>query len=198
MGQVVKSARVPLTLAVQHVIIPSIKENFESEGRPSWDNLNKGTILQRFGAAHPILHRTGTLEEAATSFGIWDIGEQSATVRRLPLDAFYGVYHQAGSTGTSGGGALAELMSHAPHSSAAEAVISRFVPAAKKELGPKASASHVRNRAIGLIIDSEGAWSLPARPFIMWQPEDVPKIELIFSKWMEGVAVKEGGFRDIG
>jgi phage gpG-like protein len=198
LGLALESMRVPLTIAVREVIIPSIRHNFESNGRPRWEPLAPNTVKARGGSASPILHITGALEEAATSFEIWAIGDTTATVRSLPEDVFYGLYHQAGSEAKGSGSNVAILSRLAPGSQAAEAFLSKFKAMAQKELGPNASAEHIHNRAVGLVIDSDTYnWQLPARPFILWQEEDLPKIEAIFSAWMEREARRVGRFVDV-
>lgn len=193
LGLDIRSFREPMTTAIKTVIIPSIRRNFAAGGRPAWDPLAEGTIVHRGYSAWPILQVTGKLQRRATQFNIWDVGLTSATIRSLPSDAFYGVYHQAGSAG-KGGSSASTLLKHAPGSAVAEALISKFIPRAAKELGPKASASHVRNRAIGLLMDQEQGWSMPARPFIMYQEEDIPKVEAVFLAWMTERAIRSGRF----
>lgn len=193
LGLDIRSFREPLTRAIKTVLIPSIRKNFDAGGRPAWDPLAEPTVVSRGYSAWPILEVTGKLRKRATQFNIWDIGVTSATVRSLPSDAFYGVYHQAGASRGGSGGASA-LLQHAPGSKAAEALIGRFLPRAAKELGPKATASHVRNRAIGMLMDEGNGWSLPSRPFIMYQPDDVDKIQAVFIEWMTERAIKSGRF----
>jgi hypothetical protein len=112
----------------------------------------------------------------------------------LPPDAFYGVYHQAGAERATSGGNNVATMSNMK-SKAANDLIKKFLPMAVKELGPKASAKHVRARAIGMAMDA-GTWSLPARPFIMYQESDIPKMEAIFAEWMTERARRSGRFTD--
>lgn len=82
--------REPLMRAIREVIIPSIEENFASEGRPKWAALSDVTIKVRsalgFGAG-PILSRTGEWENTATSVDIWAITKRRAVARfdALPL-----------------------------------------------------------------------------------------------------------------
>lgn len=95
LGLDIKSFKEPLTTSVKKVIIPSIRRNFDQGGRPEWPPLSEVTIKIR-GEAWPILRRTGKLRKAATRFNIWDIGQTSATVRRLPDTVWYGALHQAG------------------------------------------------------------------------------------------------------
>jgi phage gpG-like protein len=193
----IRSFKEPLTRVVKRVMIPSIKKNFDAGGRPAWEPLSEGTIKQRGYSAWPILVVKGLLKRRATQFNIWDIGMTSATIRRLPQDVYYGNFHQSGGEVQENGMGLVEnLLRHGPGSAEAEKLIGKFIPRARKELGPDATDSHVHNRAIGMLLDAdEHAWRLPARPFIMWQNEDVPKIEAIFYEWMEERAIAVGRFR---
>jgi phage gpG-like protein len=196
LGLDIRSFREPLIKIVRLVMIPSIKKNFSSGGRPPWEPLAADTVKARGYSAWPILERTGRLKRRATQLSIWDIGLTSATVRSLPSDVFYGYYHQAGGGGAGQHGGASALLQHAPGSAGAKALIAKFVPRAIKELGASADPAHIHNRAVGLLLDAEhGSWTLPQRQFIMWQSSDIPKMDLIFSQWMEERARKVGRFR---
>lgn len=95
LGLDIRSFRVPLTRAVKQVIIPSIRKNFDVEGRPRWAALSSATVELR-GENHPILRRSGALRRGATQFNIWTIGRTSAIVQHLPDRVWYGYLHQAG------------------------------------------------------------------------------------------------------
>jgi hypothetical protein len=198
----IRSFRAPLAAIVRQVMIPSIRTNFSSQGRPSWAPLAPSTVAARNKATGPILNRTGLLSRRARQFNIWSISETAATIRRLPADVFYGVYHQAGAERETAGGnntiANADLLSG--KTAAARAKINRFIPKAAKELkivGPiqDADKQRVLARAIGMAIDT-GTWTLPARPFIMYQDSDIPKMEAIFGTWMTDRAKRVGRFTD--
>lgn len=195
LGLDIRSWREPLTQAIKTVIIPSIRKNFDVGGRPPWEPLSAGTIKNRGYEAWPILKVTGTLKRRATQLNIWSIGQTSATVRTLPSDAFYGVYHQAGADGGhGGGGTLAKLQKLEPGSKEANALLAPFIKKARKEF-PNASEEHIKNRVRGLIMDEdEGSWHLPARPFIGWQDGDAEKIQAIFLAWMTERAARVGRF----
>jgi phage gpG-like protein len=200
----IRSWKVPLTQVIKQVMIPSIRKNFDTGGRPAWEPLAENTIKARGFSAWPILEVTGKLRRKATQLNIWEIGTTFATVRALPDDVFYGAFHQAGaSRGESG--IADKLLSHAPGSKEANALIQKFIPSAVKELEGRgilspgkalslADKSFIKNRAVGLLLEADAGWNLPARPFIMWQSDDVPKMEAIFSAWMEERAIKSGRF----
>lgn len=121
----------PLRESVARVLIPSIRENFDSEGRPPWQSLADSTVIRR-GSSGPILNSTGTLRSEATSISNWVIGTEEATMTGVSVE--YGAYHQ------------------------------------------------------------EGTRKMPARPFVLIQPQDVVEIENIFGEWVDR-KIAEGGFR---
>lgn len=91
----IKSFREPLTKSVREVVIPSIRKNFASEGRPHWRPLAPATVLSR-GASGPILDRTGRLRKVATQFNIWSYSRDQATITGLDSRVEYAKYHQGG------------------------------------------------------------------------------------------------------
>lgn len=196
----IRSFRTPLAAIVRQVMIPSIRTNFSEQGRPKWAALAESTVHARHGAPGPILNRTGLLARRARQFNIWDIGTTSATIRKLPADVFYGVYHQAGAERSTGGGNNSNAAILAEKGPAAKQLINKYIPRAAKELGIKgpiqeAHKKRVLARALGMALD-EGTWTLPARPFIMYQDSDIPKMEAIFGAWMEQRARAVGRFTD--
>jgi phage gpG-like protein len=94
LAMALRDFRDPLTESVNTVIIPSISQNFDSEGRPPWAELAESTVEQR-GDAHPILNRTGSLKSAATSFGIWFITNSEASIQGIDK-VHYAKFHQGG------------------------------------------------------------------------------------------------------
>lgn len=132
----VRSYREPLTAAVKMVVIPSIKLNFDVNGRPAWKDWAAETMYRReyegygSGLGDSILVRKGKLKRAAQAFARWTITKDSAIASgQFPGSAWYGPLHQRGFTGGHGA-------------------------------------------------------QVPARPFMLIQNEDVPKIEAIFSAWL--------------
>lgn len=199
LGMDIRSFRAPLAMIVRQVMIPSIRTNFSSQGRPRWAPLAESTVIAR-GAAGPILNRTGNLARRARQFSIWSISETAATIRSLPSDAFYGVYHQAGAERESSSGSNHNEDILAEKGPEAKKLINKFIPRAAKELNivggiKEGDKRRVLARALGMALD-QGTWTLPARPFIMYQDEDIPKMEAIFGKWMEQRARAVGRFTD--
>lgn len=93
----IKSFREPLNRAIREVMIPSIKKNFDSEGRPAWRQLSYTTVSAR-RSAHPILQVTRTLRRRATQVNIWRVDTNSAGIEKLDSMVKYAKYHQAGTS----------------------------------------------------------------------------------------------------
>jgi phage gpG-like protein len=173
-----ESFKEPLTRSVERVIIPSIRTNFVSGGRPAWEPLAPETVARR-GAIGPILIRSGALESAATSKDIWTITKQAAVVKSLPADVWYGVLHQGGFSG--GGGSFG-----------------RHVAAATSLLGRGASPMEVIRTAFAIMDEATGGArgqqgagiTIPARPFIMYQEQDADAIQDVFSEWVGEQIIK--------
>lgn len=176
LGLDIRSFKKPLTDSVKKVIIPSIRKNFDVGGRPPWEDLSEATIKLR-GSAWPILRRTGRLRRGATQFNIWDIGQESATVRKLPPGVWYGALHQQGFGG-----------------------FGTFMSAAQKRAGRGATSSEVLGMAFGMMEEARGgpggerAVRIPQRRFIMLQEDDVDDIQEIFLDWLLDRARRVGKF----
>lgn len=176
LGIDIRSFKEPLTRSVKRVIIPSIRKNFDAGGRPGWEPLSEYAIKRRGYSAWPILIRSGALRKGATQFNIWDIGQTSATVRKLPDKVWYGALHQSGFGG-----------------------FGQYVEAAKKALGGRAPAREVTRRAFELMESKHGAGgraaaAIPQRRFIMYQEEDIDRIQQIFYEWLVERTIAVGRF----
>src|SRR5687767_1450905 len=174
-GLAIQSLREPVIKSITDVMIPSIRRNFDEEGRPSWEPLSDITVKLR-GTAHPILKASGALERGVTQISIWRIGEESATIQSLPQSIWYGALHQSG-YGTFG----------------------KYVEAAKKELGKGARPSQVTKLAFELMDEARGAKKqskivIPRRRFLMFQDDDIDDIMQIFAEWLEDKAREVGRF----
>jgi phage virion morphogenesis protein len=134
-GVEIRSFREPLKRSVQQVIIPSIRKNFDSGGRPGWAPYADITIEfhQELGEAmsQGMLNKTGKLKQTMGYFNIWSVDREKAELRDLPANIWYGKIHQAGYGGRG------------------------------------------------------GKYVIPARPFVMLQPDDEQKIVEVFDKWLE-------------
>lgn len=178
LGIDIRSFREPLKKSVKEVMVPSIRKNFDSGGRPPWEMLAESTVLTKRikGFSAGPLIRTGMLRKVATQINIWTITEETAMVKALPASTPYGYIHQAGASksgrqDTSG--------------------------------GPKLSIADMRRRATGgsqarrkrtaAPVSSGGSGAIPARPFIRLQPEDRKDIEQIFLKWFEERVARQWG-----
>lgn len=174
MGISISSFKEPLTRSVKEVIIPSIRQNFQAEGRPPWDALADDTIKLRGGSAHPILERTGALRRGATQFNIWSIGDTSAAVKGLPNSVWYGVVHQAGIGG-----------------------FGQYLTAAKKSLGRRGTPAEIVREAFRIMDVKEGKIHkirIPQRRFIMYQEDDIDDIQQVFYEWLVEKTIEVGRF----
>lgn len=140
LGNEIRSFREPLKRVVQKVMAPSFRENFESEGRPSWAPLAALTLAKKAakGAPPDILVESGKLKKVAGQLNIWKIeggyggGNAEAYVSQFP-GAEYGQYHQSGTS------------------------------------------------------------KMPARPFAVFQEDDIDQIEQVFNDWL-GERLRARGF----
>lgn len=100
-GMNIKSFREPLKRAIQQVIAPSFRRNFEVGGRPQpWAPLAEYTVEVR-GSSEPILVRSGLLARTMTQLNIWTIDTQKAALLDLPPKIWYGKIHQFGNIDTN-------------------------------------------------------------------------------------------------
>lgn len=122
----IRSFREPLKNSIRDIVAPSIRENFDTGGRPAWEGYASSTKKRKkyppFGKR--LLIRTGRLRSGASQQNVWKLSSDQATVNGLPAAVSYGYYHQSGTE------------------------------------------------------------HLPARPFMMIQPEDEDAIEELFKKWV--------------
>lgn len=179
----------PLRESVHEVMTISILENFMSGGRPDWEGLAYNTVKKREkeGSGDMILVRTGKLAETASSPGIWSIGKTTATIRDLPSNVWYGKVHQAGQAGNEYSG---------------NNWFDKYKKAARKVAGPEEDDEEVTKLAYKLFDKRvlshgpapAGIPEIPARPFAMFQEEDIDNIEIVFTLWIEE-QVREAGFR---
>lgn len=192
MGADIRSFRAPLTEAVRKVMIPSIQQNFESGGRPdSWVPLSESTqlIRSREGSGNQILVRSGALKRNMGYLTMWDINESYAIVKQLPDRIWYGALHQAG-YGTTG----AQIQNKIKL--AAKKGVKLSAGQASKQvmsdLDAKLKAALASGTSIGSSADR--AHPIPARPFVMFQDQDLEKIDDVFDSWV-AMRVAAAGFR---
>ena len=100
----------PLWQAINDVMIPSLKKNFDQQGRPrQWKPLRVRTNIMRrragYAASGPILDRTGTLKSAALAKARWSVDpiKGQALYGKFPPRAWYANIHQGGFVGFLGG-----------------------------------------------------------------------------------------------
>jgi phage gpG-like protein len=175
LGLDIRSFREPLTRAVKQVMIPSIKKNFDAQGRPGWEPLAEDTLLlrDRIGKTGPILNRTGLLKRNMGYQTMWSITQEFAIIKDLPQRVWYGKVHQEGI------------------SSMRTRLRSEVQKAAKKgiKLSPGAAAKAVQKQIDHEILSGQaakhGRTNIPARPFVMFQDQDYDDIEEVFGKWLQ-------------
>jgi phage gpG-like protein len=94
----VKNFKPALTIIAGTVIAPSVRQNFESGGRPQWAPLAATTVEKkaRQGAANPskILVHSGAMAEAAANSKAYQITND--TLKAAPFATRYWIYHQVG------------------------------------------------------------------------------------------------------
>lgn len=185
----IRSFREPLKRSIQQVMIPSFRENFAVGGRPAWDPLTENTIRKRGFSAWPILVRSGKLRRGVTTLKIWTITPASASIKDLPDRIWYGKVHQAGYEGDEsmfGGGKWFD----------------KYKNAARKVLGPDANDKEVNELGMKMFdkrLVSHGPApgakaDIPARPFAVFQDEDLDEIQEIFAEWLIERARRAGVF----
>jgi phage gpG-like protein len=108
------------------------------------------------------LVRTGKLRRNMGYMSIWHIDAEKAFIADLPPRIWYGKVHQAGATFSS-------------HSKAFKAVHISYL-----------------GRPLGRPDKASSGGVIPARPFVVVQPEDVQAIEEVFERWLEERIVKAG------
>lgn len=167
MGVDIRSFREPLKRSIQRVISPSIGQNFISNGRPEgWVPYADATVdmkmhdpKNKFGP-EDMLRRSGLLWKTMQQLNIWTITQTQAAILTLPNKIWYGGIHQSGfgmqsSSVTAGAGGVGALKG---------AILS---PEQLRSAGAAASVN------------------IPARPFAMFQTQDLDRVQEVFADWLE-------------
>lgn len=160
LGLDIRSFREPLTRSVREVMTKSLQRNFDEGGRPPWEPQSEATIeiMRNMGVDGQLMIRSGKLRKVAGQINLWTFTRVSATVRELPEKVWYGAIHQTGYEGSgssSGGGGF-----------------SKFIA---KGAGTKKSKS----------TGPRGVSAIPARPWLIIQPEDIDAIHDVFARWLQ-------------
>jgi phage gpG-like protein len=158
LGMDIRSFREPLKRAVQQVIAPSFRKNFDEGGRPdAWEPLSASTLeirqRQGFSGVQPLI-KTGLLRRTMGQLNIWTITRTSAMIKDLPEKIWYGAIHQAGSD-TGSFGKLAARIGF-------EQALARVTSGDAVKTAP-----------------------IPARPFALLQDDDIDAIDRVFWEWFE-------------
>jgi phage gpG-like protein len=168
LGMKLHDFKEPLEKAIRLVIIPSIQRNFQEGGRPEWEPLAEYTEKRRRSEGYGLapLVKTGRLKDTMTQVNIWTITPSMAILADLPANVWYGAVHQKGFEGSGMGRRITQGRRKTID------VLDEVVDAARATTG-------AQKQAMGAIPP------IPARPFVVLQPEDEDKIMLIFIKWLE-------------
>lgn len=108
--------------------------------------------------------QSGRLKKVAGQLNIWELSRETAHLEDLPQRVWYGKLHQLGFEGTA---TIEGEPTDATGPELAEAVLS----------GQRVQF---------------GAPSIPARPFLVFQDEDVEQIERVFVLWLTERMVRNG------
>lgn len=154
LGADIRSFREPLKRIVKEVMIPSIRQNFDAGGRPSWVPLSEFTIRRKAlkGQSAAPLIGTGRLRRVMGTQKIWNIDTEKAMILDLPPEVWYGKVHQAGHEGAGSGGTV--------------------------QLRTPTGSVNVPD--FGDSFESH----IPARPFVSVQNEDIDAMERIMTEWV--------------
>jgi phage gpG-like protein len=185
----IRSFREPLKRSIQQVMIPSFRKNFATGGRPPWDPLAEPTIRKRNFSAWPILVRSGKLSRGVTTLKIWTITPAAATIKDLPDRIWYGKVHQAGYEGDSnmlGGGKWFDKYKNAARRVLGEDATDKEVTDLGMKMFDKRMLAHGSPPGAGA--------DIPARPFAVFQDEDLDDIQEIFADWLIERARRAGVF----
>lgn len=183
LGIDIRSFREPLKRAIQQVMAPSFRRNFDSQGRPdAWQALSDATMTIRtqMGVnSNKILQRSGLLRRTITQLNIWTITQTTATIQDLPQKIWYGKIHQGGYEGMGTGKKMTGYLKRAG-GDAREA---------QKLLDDDLiMAMHTGRTVKGPRTVSE----IPQRQFVMVQDEDYDAIQKVFEDWMMERAAAAG------
>lgn len=173
LGIDIRSFKEPLMRAIKTVMIPSFRQNFEAEGRPSWEPMAEATemLREREGTSGPLLTRSGKLKRVAQQQNIWTVTTVSASIQDLPARVWYGKVHQDGIGGM--GKRIASEVAQAKK---------RGVRLSQGQAAAAAAKSLDRDLLAG---KKSASANIPARPFIMFQDEDMDHVYEVFQLWLD-------------
>lgn len=168
LGIDIRSFREPLKRAVQKVIIPSIQANFDAEGRPPWEPYADATLEIRDHMKEPVgklLQKTGLLRQTMRQLNLWTINPNAAILLDLPPNIWYGKVHQGG----FGGASMKARIKKSGNAGTAFKSLQKDIKGAIK------AGKTIRT----------ADFAIPARPFVMIQPEDEDAIAEVFIAWLQ-------------
>lgn len=166
----IRSFKVPLKRSIQQVIAPSFQTNFDVGGRPPWEPWSEFTpeIKRRTGRpVRKLMIQSGKLRRVSGQLNLWDISRTEAFLSDLPSRVWYGRLQQLGYEG---------------------------VATVNDEPVPTATGEELAEFALREDTVKFGAPDIPARPFLVFQDEDVDKIERVFVFWLSE-RMAQAGFK---
>ncbi len=167
MGIDIRSFREPLKRSIQQVIAPSIGQNFISHGRPdTWVPYANNTVAMK---ARDPKNKYGPQDLLRRSGLLWKTMQQ------------YNIW-----TVTTTQAAILDLPPKIWYGALHQAGYGTSASAVHPAKGMFASPEELR--AMG----GAAKVSIPARPFAMFQVQDLDKIQEVFGKWIEERAVRAG------
>lgn len=177
LGLQLRTFREPLEATLRQVLVPSIKENFQQQGRPAWQKLAPSTIRKRLLEGYPrgpILERSGRLKKQATKLNIWQVSANQIRIRSSYFEQLvpYARFMQFGTSQRN------KLMStgHISFSS----LTNRFMVSESRAL-------RVHNYG-----------GIPARPFIQLTVDEEAAVQMVFYAWLVGKVNKYWGPEERG
>lgn len=166
LGAAIGDFREPLERSIHEIVMPSIDKNFAVGGRPKWAPRSAATeeIMDRLGieAGNQVLDRSGELRESMWNMSNWKITDTFAIMDYMPL--WYGKLMQEGYGGKGGGKKVGKLRE------------GQTVRGRLEEI--------VDNAVDGVGTGDRSVSPIPARPFVMLQPEDEDEITELFIEWL--------------
>jgi phage gpG-like protein len=176
LGIDIRSFKEPLMRAIKTVMIPSFRKNFEEEGRPAWEPMAEATemIREREGSSGALLNRTGALKRVMGQQNIWTVTRESASIQDLPEKVSYGKIHQEGLGGM--GKRVKSVMA------AAKKQGKRISPGQAANIAQKQLDREILAGNTG---GGKASVNIPARPFVMFQDDDMDEVYNVFDIWLQ-------------
>lgn len=165
LGLDIRSFKEPLTRAVRQVMIPSIRQNFAVGGRPPWETLAEDTMKLR--------------EQGGYGPGGPILVRTGALQRNMGYLTMWTV--------TSNFATIKDLPARIWYGKIHQSGYGSFGSLVRTAGSAKEALAQTGTRHDAKI-------SIPARPFVMFQPEDILAIEEVFGTWLDERILRSGKF----